>query len=163
MVSKRILLPVLGILAIGGTLFGAQYVSAQIATSTTPSIVQRIAEKFNLNQADVQAVFDEVRNEHHAQIKTNLETKLSQAVSDAKITDVQKQAILTKYDEMHQIKPDPETFKNMTQAERRQAFEQKRTELESWATQNGLELGTLQELMGHTFGFGHGMKGMMRR
>lgn len=160
--NKKIGLPIAIVMILGLGVLGAGFVGAQTPTDGTKTIVQRIAEKFNLNQTDVQAVFDEEHEEHHKQMQVRVEENLNQAVKDGKITEAQKQAILTKFSEMKDSKPDFEKFRSMTEEERRQVMEQKRTELESWAKENNLDLTTLQELMGHKKGmfFRHGMKGM---
>ncbi len=121
--------------------------------------MQRIAQRFNLNQTDVQKVFDEQKTEMHTQKKAELETRLNQAVKDGKITAVQKEAILSKYSEMDSSKElDKEQFHNMTPEQRQQAMQKKRTELETWAKQSGISLQTLQGLMGHG-GHGFGIRG----
>ena len=155
---KKVILPAaLGISLIGGILFSAMSVGAQTPSEGTQTIIQRIAQRFNLNETDVQKVFEEQRDEHHAQMKKNLEEKLTQAVKDGKITEVQKTAILNKFSEIKTNKPD---FKNMTPDQRKQAMDQKKTELENWAKENGLSLETLQEVLGHD-GIGFLHKGMM--
>lgn len=115
-------------------------VYAQESPFTT--IVERIAQRFNLNQTDVQSVFDEMHEERHAQMHENLETRLSTAVSEGTITEAQKQAILTKFDEM------PANH------------EQMRAEMEAWMSANGL---TQEQLQNIGFGlhggpFMHGLK-----
>lgn len=135
--------------------------SAQTPTGTQDpmsTIVQKIADKFGLKKEDVQAVFDQVHQEHHAQMQIRMEEKLTKAVQDGKITEAQKQAILKKFAEIKNNKPDPQAFQNMTDEQRKQAMEQKRSEFESWAKENGITLSTLQEVMGHGKGFG--IKGM---
>jgi hypothetical protein len=158
MLQKKVLIPIIGAVTVGSTLFGVSFVEAQGTPSTIPSIVQRIAQRFNLNQSDVQKVFDEQKTEMHAQKKAELETRLNQAVKDGKITDTQKQAILTKFGEMSAMHSNKEQPHNMAPEQRQQEMQQKQTELESWAAKNGLTLQTLQELVSHG-GKGFGMKG----
>ncbi len=90
----------LGIIASAGY-FGTNYALANENTPGYSTLVQRIAQKFNLKESDVQAVFDSVRDEHkearHAQLVANLD----KAVADGVITDAQKQALLTKMQENH--------------------------------------------------------------
>ena len=65
---KKVIFPtmlVLGVILVG--LLSVSVASAQ-DSDDYPSIVQKIAEKFNLNEADVQAVFVEDREEHYAEI-----------------------------------------------------------------------------------------------
>jgi len=163
MQHKKIMVPVLGVALLGSTLFGAQYVSAQDATISQP-VVQKIAKKFNLNQADVQRVFDEEHAMRHAERQTAFEKNLTQAVTDGKITAVQKAAILKKLQDKEVNKPkDHEAIKNMTEAERETAMTQKKQEFDSWAQEIGLTREVLREVLakrgglGFHGGFGRGM------
>jgi hypothetical protein len=63
----------------------------------TSDIVQRLAQKFGLQETEVQAVFDEVHQERHQKMKQDMENRLNQAVQEGKITESQKQAILDKF------------------------------------------------------------------
>jgi hypothetical protein len=105
------------------------------------SLVQKVADKFNLNQDEVQAVFDEAHKERHAEMEAKFEEQLSQYVSEGKITEEQKQLILQKHEEMKANREtNKETFRNLSDEERRTQMEQKRAELEAWAEENGIDL-----------------------
>ena len=147
--KQTLLLPVLGAAFIGSTMLGVGYARAQDTANPTTSIVQKIAQKFNLKEADVQSVFDEEHTARHAQMQAEVDKRLTQAVTDGKITQAQKQAILAKFQEMKNNKPAMESFKNMTAEQRKAQMETKRTELESWAKSNGLTMEIVQEFMGH--------------
>lgn len=156
MIKKKIFFPVIALAIITTGLASASFVSAQDTTGPN-SLVAAIAQKFNLNQSDVQSVFDEQRSKHEEQRKASLEKKLTQAVTDGKINEAQKQAILAKLTEMKNNHPSPEDFKNLTEDQRKAKMEQKRTEMENWAKQNGLTLETLNSLIGHPGFRGKGM------
>lgn len=150
MLQKKVLLASLGVVAIGSTFFGVGIAGAQGTTGTNPSIVQRIAERFNLNQDEVQEVFDEQKSELHAQKRTELESRLNQAVTNGTITHAQRQAILSKLGEMESSQSaDKARLHSISPEQHQQSIQQKRTELASWAQQNGLSLQTIQELVGH--------------
>ena len=101
----------------------------------------------------MQAVFDEDRSERQAQRKELFEERLTQMVSDGKITEDQKKLILAKHEEMQsQREAQRDEFQNMTPEERRSAVEEHHEELESWAEDNEIDIGYL-------FGFGR-HKGM---
>lgn len=157
LLRKNILLSVLGLTLIGGILIGVTSVSAQDATGKSSSIIQKLAQRFNLQEADVKAVFDEEHQARPAQMKAALEQRLAQAVADGKITEAQKTAILSKFSEMKATKPNIGQFKDQTPEQRKQAMEQKKSELETWAKENGLTLETLQSLIGYG-GKGFGMR-----
>lgn len=108
-------------------------------TSTFPPIISRIADKFNLQEDDVAAVFDAVREERRDEMMQNREENLSQAVSNGVISEDQKQALLNKWQEM------------------RQEREQDRTELQAWFEEQGIDESALAQYSGFHH---HGFKGM---
>ena len=119
-------------------------------------IISKIAQKFNLNESDVSAVFEEVHQEHQAQRQIQIEERLTQAVKDGKITETQKQAILKKHEEMMNNKQNFEEFKNLKTEERQQKMQEKRQEMETWANENGLSLQAMHGIMGFGHGYGRG-------
>jgi hypothetical protein len=120
------------------------------------SLVQKIADKFNLNKDEVQAVFDESHKERHAEMKAKFEDTLSQYVSEGKITEEQKQKILEKHKEMQsEREANREAFRNLSDEERRAQMEQKHAELKQWAEENGIELEYLMPKFGKVHGMGH--------
>lgn len=152
------MLPILGAVVIaGGAILSSNLVSAQEASTQPQSIIQRIAQRFNLNEADVKTVFEQEKEQHQAQMKAELETKLTQAVKDGKINEAQKTAILNKFADMKADKIDPGQFKNMTKEQRKAEMDQKKADMEAWAKENGLTIEVLHSLMGHE-GRGFGMK-----
>jgi hypothetical protein len=101
-IRKKVVIPMLTLvtlLTLG--VIASNVVSADEAGHATP-LVERIAEKFNLNESDVQAVFDAVHDERFEAMKQAREERLNQAVADNVITEEQKQAILNKQTEMQQ-------------------------------------------------------------
>lgn len=117
---------------------GALWASVPGASAQGPnqeSIIQRLAEKFGVNQDEVQSVFDQQREERQAQMQARYEERLNQAVTDGEITTNQKDAILKKHQEMQQNR------------------EQERADWQAWLKENGLE--------DSEFGFGFGHKGKM--
>lgn len=150
--KSKYLFPILGLAALGLVSFGTvQALAHNSTTSDGKTIVQKLAEKFNLQQGEVQQVFDG----HKAQLKTDMQTKVSDRLSDAvtqgKITEEQKQKIVDKQKELQsQMEANRDTHKDMTPEQRREAMKQQREELEKWAKDNGIDT---QYLMGY------GMKG----
>ncbi len=150
MLKKRSVLFVLGAVLLGSSVFGVSLVGAQDTNNSYNTIVQKISQKFNLNQNEVQAVFDEAHQERHLKMRANLEERLNQAVKDGKINESQKQAILDKFSQIKDKRSgDFDKFKTISEEQRRALMEQTRTELETWASQNGISLQTLKELIGH--------------
>jgi hypothetical protein len=110
------------------------------------NLVSKIAEKFNLNEEEVQAVFNEEREARQAEHQQKLEERLAQAVEDGNITEDQKSAILEKLAELHD---EHESLKDLGPEERRDAMKDKREELKQWANDNDIPLRYLVPFGGH--------------
>ncbi len=104
---------------IAGSLIGANAASAQ--TSSGSSLVDKIVAKFNLNKDEVQAVFDEERTKQQAERAAEMSDRLQEKVDSGDITAEQKTLIEQKL------------------AEQQTARETERTELEKWASDNGID------------------------
>lgn len=133
--KKRIILPTIlltGALA-AGTL-GISNVSAQ--DTSYPNIVQRLAQKFNLDANQVQEVFMEVHNQRQAEMEARLVQRLEDMVVDGKITQDQKQMILNKHEEM-QAKMDE--WKDLEPEARRGKMQAYHEEIRTWAEENNLD------------------------
>lgn len=137
------------VLTLGVTGLGASHALAQDATY--PSIVQRIADKFNLKPEDVQAVFKEEREERHKEMETRLGQRLDALVKEGKLTEEQKQAFLKKHEEMQKnFEENFVKFKEMSPEDRQEIKVDKKDDLKAWADEQGIDL---KEVFGD--GFGH--------
>jgi len=156
-----IVAPALVAVALVGGVFLSTQVSAQETTTQNSSIVTRIAQKFGLNQTDVQAFFDEEHEARHAEMRVENEKRLTQLVTDGKITADQKQLILDKHAEIEQKRESTRNSRQgKTPEEMKTLMEAEHTALKSWAEENDIDL---QYLIG--FGKkirgGHGKKDVM--
>lgn len=114
--------------------------SADNSSNPRDTIIQKLAEKFNLKESDVQQVFDEVRQEHQTQMQTKHEERLSQLVTDGKITEDQKALILNKHKELQaERESNKDSFKDLSPEQRKIKMEEKKIELETWANENGID------------------------
>jgi chromosome segregation ATPase len=152
---------VAGILGTVGVtaLTGVGIASAESGTSNTAdpmsSLVQKIASKFNLNKDDVQKLFDEDRTAHQAEREQHIATRLQGFVDDGTITAAQKTAIENKLKELKaERESDKETLKDLTDTQRKAKMDEKKTELESWAKEQGLDLSKLKGIFGGPGGHG---------
>lgn len=127
---------------VGATQIKAQEVQPFRGPDT---LIQKIAQRFNLNQDDVKKVFDEERSSMEANHQKRIEDKLNQAVTEGKITAEQKAALLTK---LQQMKASHDLAQNLTPEQRKAQMQSAQQDLKSWADQNGINL---QDLM--IFGF----------
>lgn len=136
-ISKKVAVAaVAAVVGLAGTV-GMGVASAQTSDSRD-SIVDKIAAKFSLNKDDVQAVFDEQRQEHMAERQAEFSEDLQQKVDAGDITAEQKALIEAKQDELQA------------------AREAKMTELDEWAETNSIDRKFLMAGRGH--GMAHGNK-----
>lgn len=160
--NKKTVLTVIAVTVLGASAFGATSAFANDNTSANDGVntlVQKIATKFGLKQSDVQAVFDEARTERQKEMEKKYEDQLNTYVSEGKITDAQKNLILAKHAEMKtQREANRDDFRNLTQTERKNLMETRKTELENWAKENGIDL---QYLMPFGKGKGPGPHGAL--
>lgn len=158
----KLLVAILGLAMIAGTV---GVVSAQAQTNDPGgSLVTRIADRFHLQEADVQAVFDEERAAHQQEMEVRFDDKLAKAVSSGKITEAQKQLIIEKRTELEQeMQTKRDEFKNMTPAQRQEVLSQHHQELKDWAEANGIDLKYLMPGPKDGPHHGHGPDGVGRR
>ena len=153
---QTLALPLLGLATAVGSFFGASQVHAQ---TNQQSLVEQIAQRFQLNQSDVQSVFDQNRSQHQQMMQDRLKTRLDQLVKDGKLTADKEQLILNKLKELaNQRQADWNDLKNLTAEQRKQKLSDQKKALEDWASQNGIDL---QTIMPFGKGFGHMGRSMM--
>jgi hypothetical protein len=129
--KKKIILP--AVLALSVLVIGilTTNVAAQEAGFYSP-IVEKIAERFNLNVSEVQEVFDERRAEMYARFAD----RLDEMVSEGKLTESQKEAILEKHEEMYDAMDD---LRSLSPAERPERMREMHEEFRSWLEEQGID------------------------
>lgn len=134
---------------------GATTVSAASETQSRgiDGLVTKIAERFSLSKDDVQKVFDEERQAREAEREQAMKERLSQAVTDGKLTQEQADLIIAKHEEMQAFR---DSLTGKTDAERRAAMDEKRAELKQWAEDNDIPSGYGLFGGGRHGGFGRG-------
>ncbi|HCS78887.1 TPA: hypothetical protein DIV55_04035 [Patescibacteria group bacterium] len=147
--GKKVLLTTAAV--VGGAVMVSQTAAAQEPSEQLAQIVERIAAKLNMQPSQVQSVLDEMHSEKQTEMQTRLEERLTQAVTDGKITEVQKQAILSKHAEM-QTKM--EALRGLTPEERKTEMEKIHEEMKIWAEENDIDF----PFIGFGRGFHMGMK-----
>lgn len=122
-------------------------------------LAKKIAEKFNLNQGEVEGVMNQFREEKQAQMQERQTERLSELVSEGKLTEEQKKAIIAKREEMRSNRP--ENIQNLSEEERKALMEKHREEMDKWMEDNGIDHETFMLGMGPggKGGFGKGMRG----
>jgi hypothetical protein len=134
MISRKMLIPMAAVAVIGAAAYGAGRVSAA-GNSTGPTLAQRISSVFGLDQNKVQNVINQYHTDQRTQADSKYDQRLSQAVTDGKITAGQKAAILT---ERNKLKSELDAAMTKTGTDRRTAMEQIHTEAQDWSKQNNL-------------------------
>ncbi len=133
--KKRVIIPTIALIAIlGAVTMGTVSVSAQ--SPMYGNLVTQIAERFNLKESDVQDVVNQVRVKHQTEMKVKWEDRLTQAVTDGKITEAQKAAIIAKHTE---LQAEYSALSGLSETERKAKLTQIHSELKKWATDNGLD------------------------
>jgi hypothetical protein len=115
-------LVILGITGAGVVVYGTSNVLADDAFGDYPPIVQKLVEKFGLDEGEVKGVFDEMREEKQVQMQNRFEERLTQGVESGEITGEQKQLILAKHEEL------------------RAGRQNDWAEMGAWAKENGIEM-----------------------
>lgn len=118
---KKILIVGLILVGLAGVVTGAD--------AFNQPVVDKLVERFNLNEDEVAGVFDEARQERRQEMQEqrqeHMEERLDEAVGDGVITADQKQALLNKRAEMQEKR------------------EQLREEMRTWMDENGFDCETL--------------------
>ncbi len=140
-----------------GSLASVGLASAASNTSGDTTLVDKIATTFHLNKNDVQKVFDEDRASHEAEHQAKVSERLQAMVDKGTITAEQKTAIEAKLQALKtEREANRDAFKDMTNSERKAKMDAMRTDLESWAKDQGLDLSKLRGIFMGGMHMGHG-------
>ncbi len=161
--NKKLLVMLGTVTILGMSVLGSGQVFAQESTTQNPvnSLVQKIADKFGLNKVDVQAVFTEHKSEMNTKHSALQKDRLSELVSERKITEAQKTLIINKQKELAEKRATNKgSLKDLGREEIRSKMEAEHAELEKWAKDNGIDLKYLMGTFGPGFkmGFKVGMR-----
>ncbi len=139
---------ILGSLAATALLLGsglavqASFAADSPTVSPLNGLVEKIAAKFNLNKEEVQAVFDEEKAVHlaemNAELKELAEEQLSRAVTDGELTQAQKDLITAKQTETQQKTEEALTIED--EGDRQAALDQIHADLSKWAAKNDIDV-----------------------
>lgn len=123
-------------------------------------LVEMLASKFHLDKNEVKTAITDYHTQHKQKMLETMqkrqEDRLTQLVKDGKITDAQKQAILTELKTLKD-KYGPDKLKDLTPDQRRQQMQNMKQELDAWVKAQGIDP---SYIMLH-FGMG-GMRGIHR-
>ncbi len=146
---------------------GATFIGASVASAHDNNggqeLVSKVAEQFNLSEDEVQAVFDDYREERHAEHEAEREearaTHLQELVDEGVITEEQRSE-LEAFAEEHHAKMEELRDQDLSRSEIRDAMEALRDEMEAWAEAEGLDIDDLrpEDGPGHGRGGHHQMR-----
>jgi len=144
--GAKILIPILGLTALlvfAGIGIGN---SKAFGPADHDSLIQKLAERFNLNREEVEEFFEQQKQQHQEEMKAREEERLNQLVGDGKLTQAQKNALIAKREEWRRENADMgEKFRNMSWEERQQVMKEHREEMDKWLEENGIDWEVLRE------------------
>jgi hypothetical protein len=129
--KPALIIATIAVLGISGV--GAYSVQQAHAAAPAPSLIDALVQRFGLNKADVQQVFDANKAAHQADRKQHETDRLAEAVKDGKLTQAQADLITAKQAE---IKIFMNSLKDKTPAEKASAMKIEMDSLKQWATDN---------------------------
>lgn len=148
------------VLTIAGITTVAAGTTLAQTTNGQDTMIQKLATKLGISEDKVKSAFDQIHSEHETEMKQKMEQHLSDLVSQGKITEAQKQAIIAKMAELRSAREaEKDSFKNLTPEQRKAKMDAQKTDLENWAKSQGIDLSILPSI-GHG---GHGEFGGMRK
>lgn len=145
-----------------GLAFGGGTEAEASAEAKFPPIIQKIIDKFNLDEDKVAEVIVENRAEAQARAEVKQQEKLDKLVEKGELTAEQEAAINAKIAELKAwAEANKDEWAQMSSEERKEVLKQKREEIESWAEQQGIDLAVLGRfgLWGQLNGIGFGLWG----
>lgn len=116
------------------TMGGIAYASSDTHTTMANDLVTAIAQKFNLNTADVQKVFDDQRAKMESGMQQKFAGRLAEDVSSGKLTQAQADLITAKKAELEASRESQKTIlEGKTKEEVRSYMQSQMDSLKQWA------------------------------
>ncbi len=142
-----------------GSLAGVSAVNAA-SDSHKDSLIDKIVTETGADRSKVEAAFESHHEEMHAQKELKRSEHLQNLVDAGTITAEQKTALEAKFEDMH-TQREALRDQDLTREEMHTQMQQYRSEFESWAKEQGLDLNAIRP-EGEGFGpRGHGHFGSM--
>jgi len=152
--TKKIIIPLASLVLVSQVIF----ISPAFAQTSTPApthenffqgLVTFLSGKFGLDKTQVQSAISDYQKQNKPnvsprpsltpdQIQAKEKTRLDKLVIDGKITSAQEQAILDELTTLR-TKYNPDSFKNLTQDDRKTKMQEMQNEIKTWATAQGID------------------------
>jgi len=140
---------VIGVVGLAGVA-STGLVSAATDTPGSGSMVKKIAARFNVNQDEVQQLFNEEHEARQADRHAKLSERLQKLVDEGAITAAQKTAVEAKLKELAAARDaNHGEMRNLSEDEREAKMDERHQALESWAKDQGLDLSKLKGVFHH--------------
>jgi hypothetical protein len=151
---------VVALTAIGALAFSAVSAAAPSTTHINPmaTLVNALAQRFNLSPTDVQKVFDDQKAQMQSNMQRKTTDRINQAVTAGKLTQDQATKILAKQAELQaQEASFKASLQGKTKAEIQAALKAHMDALQQWAKDNNIPMQYLvmRGFKGIRGGFGH--------
>ncbi len=137
----------LAVLLVSGAGLAHAYQQGPVWSGQNGNLVDRLVEKFDLSQDEVDEVLGEFRAERREQVKIRQEERLDQLVKDGEITAEQKELLGQKREE-HRAQ-----MESLSLEEREEQRDEHREEMKGWMEKNNIDMSNL----------GQGPRGGMHR
>ena len=121
-----------------GSIVGTSVASAHSGNGSG-NVIDKLVERFSLNRDDVQAVFEEVRDEHQADMQAQRDEQLSELVQNGTLTQTQADALKAKQQEMHEYRNELRD-QNLSREQLRTQLQEQRESFRAWADEQGIDL-----------------------
>jgi hypothetical protein len=125
------------------------------------NLITSIAQKFGLDQNQVQTVANQVKSQNQAQRQQNFQnrenTRLDKLVQQGKITSAQEQQIKDELAKLQSEYP-ISSFKGMTADQRKATMQKMQDEVNAWSTSTGISKQYLLPIPGIGMRFKMGMR-----
>jgi predicted membrane-bound mannosyltransferase len=142
-ITKKILIPMAVVAAIGIGVYGTSQASAASSTTQNQTLADRIASAFNLDPSKVQTVISQYKQGQMATKEASYQDNLNQAVTNGKITAAQETAILAEH---NTLAADLTTAMGETGSAKTAAIKQVKQDATTWAKDNNI---SARWLLGH--------------
>lgn len=160
-VSKTVSTIGVGAAIVAGSMLAVTVASAHSGVSEEKQSerVSALAERFNLDESEVQSFFDDQRAEHREEHEAKRAEHIKELIESGTLTQAQADELIALKDE---AKSSIEALKesDADREEIKKLMEENRSKVEAWASEQGINLEDLR-LEGHEKG-GHGHHGKMR-
>jgi len=160
--SKKVVIPAMALSLVAIVYLGSVNKAQAWSFSDGETLVNKIATKFGLKEAEVEAVASEFRYQRakyrHENMEVRLKARLDDRVSEGVITAQQELALIQKHEELNDKYDD---LYSLSPEDRREVRADMREELDAWAEKNGISMSEVHQFSEQNRGNHSGRMGGM--